>query len=194
MLDKPATLEVTWSGPYSWPEFEDKNNLPRIPKTSGVYLQTFEYLDGYMIYAAGLTRRTIPVRFREHTRKFLNGEYTVLDITAVQQGIRKEIWHGWDYTRKHQAEFKERKSVILAAVRKQLLSFCIFVAEVGKEPRICERLEASIMNNLYQQPSPFCDIPDKGMQLAPRWSAEKPIIVKNMCAVSLHGLPLFFEI
>lgn len=194
MTNQATTIEVTWDGPYGWPSFESKNNLHPIPKCPGVYLQTFEYQDGYLIYAAGITRRPVPTRFREHTRKYMNGEYNVLDIAAAQRGIRREIWHGWGYARKHRSEFEERKSIILDAVRKQLAGFCIFVANVRNAPRVCERLEASVMNNLYQQPSPFCDIPDRGMQLAPRWDSEEPIIVKNRCAVSLHGLPLCLEI
>lgn len=194
MSDKATIIEVTWDGPYSWPTFESENNLRPIPKIPGVYLQTFEYQDGYLIYAAGLTRRPIPTRFREHTRRYMNGEYNVLDIAAAQQGIRREIWHGWGYARKHRAEFEEQKSIILNAARKQLAGFCIFVADVGRDPRVLERLEASIMSNLYQQPSPLCDIPDRGMQLSPRWDSENLIIIKNNYSAALHGLHAFLEI
>ena len=99
MTYEMITIEATWDGPYSWPTYETENKLPPIPKIPGVYLQTFEYQGGYLIYAAGLTRRPAPRRFREHTHKYMNGEYTVLDIAAVQQGIRKEIWHGWGYAK-----------------------------------------------------------------------------------------------
>ncbi|MBN1763613.1 MAG: hypothetical protein JW878_11180 [Methanomicrobia archaeon] len=194
MTNNATTIEVTWNGPYSWLGFEQENNLAPIPNTPGVYLQTFEYQNGYLIYAAGLTRRPAPKRFREHTGKYMNGEYTVLDIAAAQQGIRKEIWHGWGYARNHRAEFEERKSTILCAVYKQFAGFRIFVADIGTEPRILERLEASIMKNLYQQPPPICDIPDERVQLTPRWDSENPIIVKNNCAAVLHGLPAVLEI
>lgn len=194
MAHKATTIEVTWDGPYSWPAFESESKLRPIPNISGVYLQTFEYQGGYLIYAAGLTRRPVPTRFIEHTRKYMNGEYNVLDVAAAQQGIRKEIWHGWGYARKHREEFEERKSIILGAVRKQLAGFCIFVTDTGREPRVLERLEASIMSNLYQQPSPICDIPDRGMQVAPRWDSENQIIVENSCPAVLHGLPAFLEI
>ena len=194
MTNKASSIEVTWAGPYGWPTFEGKNNLHPIPKIPGVYLQTFEYQDGYLIYIAGLTSRPVPMRFSEHTSKYMNGDYNVLDIAAIQRGVRREIWHGWGYARKHRAEFEERKPIILDAVQKQLAGFRIFVADVGREPRLLERLEASIMSNLYQQPSPFCDIPDMGMQLRPRRNSEPPIIVKNKCTVVLHGLPLCLEI
>ena len=177
MTDKAITIEATWNGPYGWPTFESENSLTPIPKILGVYLQTFEYQSGYLIYAAGLTRRPVPTRFREHTRKYMNGDYNVLDIASAQQGIRREIWHGWGYARKHRAEFEERKSIILDAVHKQLVGFCIFVTDVGRELRVLERLEASIMSNQYQQPSPICDIPDRGMQLSPRWDSENLIRV-----------------
>ncbi len=189
-----TTIEVIWNGPFGWPSYENQNNLDPIPSLTGVYLQTFEYQDGYLIYAAGITRRPIPVRFNEHTRKYMNGEYTVLDIDAAQRGIRKEIWHGWGYARKHRSEFEEQKSTILDAARKQLEGLRIFVANVETASRLCERIEASVMNTLYEQPSPFCDIPDRGMQLAPRLDSEMPIIIKNSCDGILHGLPLALEI
>ena len=188
------TIQANWNGPYCWPAFEDPTGLKPIPKLPGLYLQTFEYKSGYMIYAAGLTRRPVPARFKEHTRKYMNGEYNVLDINAAQQGIRKEIWHGWDYAKEHRAEFDERKLEIIDAVQNELEGFRIFVADVGEEPRILERLEASIMENLYRQPSPFCDIPDKGMFLSPRWDSEKPIVIENDCQETIHGLPRSLEI
>jgi hypothetical protein len=196
MSRKVRTIEVRWDSPFSWPAFESENNLRPIPKVPGVYLQTFEYQGGYQIYAAGLTRRPVPIRFREHTRKYMNGEYNVLNTASAQQGVRREIWHGWGYARKHREEFEERKSIILDAVRKQLAGFRIFIAETGdmrREARVLERFEAAIMGNLYQQPSPICDIPDKGMYLAPRRKSENPIIVRNNCEALLHGLPAFLK-
>ena len=124
-----------------------------IPKIPGVYLQTFEYQNGYLIYAAGLTRRLVPSRSEEHTREYMNDKYHVLDINAAQQGVRNEVWHGWGYARKHREEFEERKSIILDTVGRQLTGRCIFVAEMGREPRVLERLEASIMNNEISLPT-----------------------------------------
>jgi hypothetical protein len=194
MSQETTSIQVFWDGPYSWPGFEDENMLPTLPRLPGVYLQTFEYQEGYLIYAAGLTRRPVPVRFREHTRHYMNGEYNVLDLAAAQQGIRKEIWHGWGYARDHRDQFEEQKSKILDAVRRQLAGFRIFIADVGSERRLPERIEASIMNHLSQQPPPYCDIPDKGMMLAARWQDEHPLLVNNRSKVRLHGLPEFLEI
>ncbi len=188
------TIAINWTGPYSWPKFELENNLPSIPKHPGIYLQTVEYREGYLIHAAGLTRRSVPERFREHTGKYMSGDYNIFDIVAMQQGVRKEVWHGWGWTPEKRAEFEKQKPMIHIAVGRQLAGFRIFVADVGTQPRILERLEAAIMGNLYKQPAPFCDIPDKGMMLAPRWASENPIIVKNRCMVILHGLPSTLEI
>lgn len=194
-MDQEAnTIEAVWNGPYSWPGFEEDNKLPAIPNRPGVYLLTFEYNDGYLIYAAGTTRRPVPVRLREHTRKYMNGEYNVLDIAAAEQGVRKEIWHGWGYARGHREEFEERKSIILNAVRRQLLGFRVFVSDMKAEPRLLARIEAAIMNHLSKQPTPLCDIPDKGMMLAPRRADEKPLVMKNLSKVKLHGLPAYLEI
>jgi len=117
-----------------------------------------------------------------------------LDITAAQEGIRNEIWHGWGYARKHRDEFEERKKIILDGVYKQLAGFRIFITDIGIEPRILERIEGSIMINLYNKPSPICDIPDRGMQLSPRWDSENMILIKNNRTSSIYGLPAFLEI
>lgn len=195
MTDEKA-LDIFWEGPFSWPTFEGTNFLQAVPRTPGVYLQTFEYKGGYLIYAAGLSRRPILTRFKEHTRKYMNGEYNVLNVSAAQRGIRQEVWHGWGYARTHGDEFEENKALILEAVRGQLSGFRIFTAHIEstKEDRILERLEASIMATLSEQPSPVCDLPDEGMQLAPRRQSERPVMVKNHCKAVLHGLPSFLEL
>jgi|ERR1022692_3866521 hypothetical protein len=188
-------MEIEWVGPYGWPKFE--GDLQRLPELPGVYLLTVEYQKGYLIYSAGITRRPMPERFREHTREYMNGVYNVLDISAMQNGIKKQVWHGF-WMRKRspekESEFVSRRFVIEDAVRKQLAGFRVFVANIGTKPRILERLEAAIMKNLYNQPTPFCDIPDRGMKLTKRGKSERPIVVKNKCSVTIHGLPLCLEI
>jgi hypothetical protein len=190
-----VSLRLCWEGPFAWPGFEAQAQLPPIPHRSGVYLQTFTYQGGYLIYLAGITRRPFPTRFKEHTRKYLAGEYNVLDIEAARQGVRKEVWHGWGYARAHREEFEARKPEILEAVHRQLAGFCIFIADVGSgSARILERTEAAIMRHLWQQPPPICEIPDRGMYLASRRSSEPPILAHNSCKVLLHGLPEHLEI
>ncbi len=182
-------LSATWTGPFSWPAFEAMNGLPSIPKHPGIYLLTAEYKDGYLIYCAGITRRIIPARFREHTRKYRSGDYTVLDIDSMRAGIRDEIWHGWGWTPEKRSEFARRKEQILRSVDSQLAGFRIFVANITVDPRILERLEASIMQLLYLQELPLSHIPDRGMRLAPRRQSESTILVKNISPAILYGLP-----
>ncbi len=194
MTNKINIQELTWKGPFAWPNFEDENGLKKLPNICGLYLQTFEYEDGYLIYAAGLTRRSAPKRFAEHAKHYLNGDYNVLDMSSITKGVRKLIWRGWTYSKKHRKEFSAKKARIINAVNRQLLGFRIFIAEVDKKHRVLERLEASIMNNLYNQLPPISSIPDQGMQLAPKWDTERPIIVKNNCDHLLYGLPNYLEI
>ncbi len=188
------TIEAIWAGPYSWPRFESENGLPPLPKQPGLYLQTVEYEDGYLIYAAGLTRRTVAQRMREHTRKYVMGDTNVLSLIEMQRGRRQEVWHGWGWTPEKRAEFEGKREMILDAVQRQLAGFRLFVTDIGTEPRLLERLEAAVMNTLYQQSAPFCDIPDKGMMLAPRRTSEEIIIVRNQRDVVLYGLPDQLEI
>ena len=66
-------LELRWEGPFGWPGLDPVELLTSladspVASSSGVYLWTVEYLDGFLIYAAGITRRPFVRRFREHTR------------------------------------------------------------------------------------------------------------------------------
>ncbi len=192
MTGSPQLIDITWEGPFAWPGFEGKASLPALPRVPGVYIQAFEHQGGYLIYSAGITKRAVPERFQEHTRRYLNGEYNVLDTEAASRGERKEMWHGWGYARAHRDEFEAQREAIQNAARRQLASFRLFVADpdvAGGGLRLRERLEAGIMDSLYQQPPPVCDLPDRNMFLARRLAGEPPVLIRSACSSVLQGLP-----
>lgn len=192
-MDSPlASIALAWEGPYAWPGFESATSLPALPNAPGVYIQACNYGAGYMILGCGVTRRPVAQRLREHTRKFLNGEYTVLDIAAAQTGVRKEIWHGWGEARKRRDEFESAKAEICEAVHRHLAGIRIFLADPsagGKDSRLRERLEAALMDSLYKQPSPICDLPDRGTLQLRRRAGELPLLIRNSSSSQLYGLP-----
>jgi hypothetical protein len=189
---EPTEVEVIWRGPYAWPGTESPGQ-ESIPKEPGVYLLTVEYQDGYLIYAAGITSRPIAKRLREHTREYQNGVYNVLDIDAMRNGERKEVWHGfWMKPRSSERieEFNARREEIVAIARRQMQGFRVFVCAVPAEGgRVKARIEAAIMSHLYTQPPPYNAVPDKGMFLAPRRVSESPITLRSRCSAKLHCLP-----
>jgi hypothetical protein len=180
-----------WQGPYTWPNY-GKDRLDPIPDICGVYLFTFKYQDGYLVYAAGITK-SMKTRFSQHTREYKQGRYNVLDVEYAQLGKRKEIWHGWQYAKTHQEEFIERKDIILQAVDNQLSAFKIFVTEVS-ELRIRERIECAIMQNIYTSSEPWAEIADRGMCLRGRYQSEPCIRLISKCQESIYGLPNVLEI
>jgi hypothetical protein len=101
--------------------------------------------------------------------------YTVSDVAQLKSGVRSEIWHGWGWTVAKRAEFAMRRSEIEEAALRQLAACRVFVTNVDPQGRVPERLEAAIVNSLCAAPAPFCDVPDKGMMLAPKWDSEEPI-------------------
>jgi len=50
--------EINWEGPFSWTGYEVHNRLEAMPELEGIYLWTFKYMDGYLVYAAGITNST----------------------------------------------------------------------------------------------------------------------------------------
>ena len=191
MTSTATTMHLVWEGPYAWPGFESAGSLPPLPKSPGVYIQACDYKGGYLILGCGITRRPVAHRLREHTRKFLNGEITVLDIPAAQAGIRREIWHGWGEARRRRDEFENRKGEIQEAARQHLAGIRIFLADPsggGKDSRLRERFEAALMDDLYKHAPPICDLPDRGTLQMRRRPEETPVLVSNSSSSHLHGL------
>lgn len=187
-----ASIDLAWEGPFAWPGFETAASLPVLPEAPGVYIQACDYAGGFVILGCGVTRRPVAQRLREHTPKYLNGQYTVLDIEAARSGVRSEVWHGWSYAREHRDEFESRKSEIRDAVRRYLAGLRVFLADPsagGRDSRLRERLEASIIDSLYQQPSPLCDLPDRGTLQLRRRAGELPVLIRNTSLSVLHGHP-----
>jgi hypothetical protein len=184
--------EIEWLGPFSWVGYEKQNNLDRLPDIDGVYLWTFQFKDGYLVYCAGITKST-KRRFQQHTLEYKNGNYTVFNVDEAEQGKRIEIWPGWSYARKHRDEFNDRKEEILNAVERQLTSYKVFVAKVP-DKRIRARFESAIMYNIYYSNEPWVELADRGMHLSKRKKDEVPIQFKNLSNYKIYGLPDIIEI
>ena len=125
-----SPITIDWMGPYGWPGYGDTSAT--LPDISGIYLWTVEYqLGGFVIYAAGITRRPLKECFREHTRAYLDGTYTLFDMDALRRGIRCEVWHGF-WTRKRspekQQEYDRRRLELETAAQRQLAAFRVFAA------------------------------------------------------------------
>jgi hypothetical protein len=191
-ISKFEIKEIAWQGPFSWTGYENQNNLDTIPDTEGIYLWTFQYNDGYLVYCAGITKST-KKRFRQHTLEYKSGNYTVFNVNEAEQGRRVEIWHGWSYARTHRNEFNDRKEEILNAVENQLKSFRVFVAQVP-DKRERARFESAIMNSIYNSTESWAELADRGMALSKRRKDEIPIVIKNISDIKFYGLPEFLEI
>lgn len=187
-----AIREIEWDGPFSWPGYESYNGYSEMPDIAGVYIWTFSYADGYLLYCAGESKST-KKRFRQHALNYITGSYTIFDMEEAEQGKRVEIWHGWGYARTHQAEFIGRKEEIRAAAWRQLVSFKVFVAAVAvKRERM--RLEAAIMHGIYGSSEPWAKMADRGMALSKRWVNELTLVIRNKVDVKIYGLPEVMEI
>ena len=186
------TESILWQGPLSWPGFEKTNDLKTIPDMQGVYLFTFKYQEGYLLYASGITNST-KKRFSTHTREYRKGNYNVLDVMSAEKGERKEIWHGWQYAKTHQDELRLNKETILKAVETQLQAFRIFIAKIS-DVRKRERIEAAIMQNIYTSKEHWSELADRGMFLKERYNSEMPIEIRSICSEKIYGLPEIIEI
>ena len=200
--DISDVIEVLWEGPFGWPSvFFNREDAVRLDETSlgsncGLYLWTVEHCGGYLIYAVGITRRPFLKRFQEHTRAYLSGIYTIFEAASLKMGIRKILWPGFWFKQRSpekQEKYKERSEELRLAATELLTNYRIFVASVEPVPRLLERIEAAIMNCLYNAEGPASVVPDRGMALSPRWSDERPVVIRSIAPVFFHGLPEKFD-
>jgi len=184
--------DIFWQGPFSWPGFTQINKLDTIPDTAGVYLFTFDYKDGFILRSAGVTK-SMKRRFSQHKRLYLSGSYTVLDVKSAMNGERNEIWHGWEYAKKHPDEFARHKEQIIKSAQHELASYRLFIAQI-EDKRKRERIEFSIIQNAYISKEPWGNLVDGEMALRGRANAEIPIEARNICLHKIYGLPEIIEI
>jgi hypothetical protein len=194
-------IRVSWSAPHAWPKFETVTGLPPLPRRPGVYLWTFEYRDGYLIYLAGETGLTFGERMGQHSLEYMAGRYSIFDLVQAKNGVRSELWQGFLWKARPSekvAEWKAREAACRKLPTGSSPQCGLFVADVEsaskpigmgqgqEEQRTRQRLEAAMMNRLYADAAP---LPDKGMFLARSLEGEQPITVLNVCASKLYGLP-----
>ena len=151
---------------------------------------------GFLIYASGVTRRSFHRRFREHTRAYRSGVYTVFDAASRKRGVRQKIWPGFWFAKRApamQQRYERSAAEINDALQELLSTYRIFVAPLAPVPRVLERIETAIMNALYSAGGVAAEIPDRGMALAPRWQNERGFRVRNITPVLMHGLPTEFD-
>lgn len=194
MDNEIETKSFTWEGPFAWPGYEKETGLDSIPDVGGVYLWTFEYKDGYLLYLPGITK-SMKKRFKQHTSSFKNGgDVYVLQPDQASKGIRVELW-SWQYS-KNEDEFEKNKHLFLEDVEKQLSAMRIFAAEIpdNSGQHLRRRIEGALIENLYNSKEPWAELADRGMSyLKPKPSDKgyygQPIIGKNLCSAKIYGLP-----
>jgi len=171
-------------GPFGWPNLENGQTL--LPNSSGVYLMTVEYEEGYLPFGVGITRRPMRKRFMEHTRSFKAGDYNILDDISANKGVRKIAWKGWSWTEEKRADYDFRKDEILNLAIKQMSSTRIFIVDIANHSRVLERLESAFVNTFHQAGN---ELIDQGMLLMPRKNDEDPISLSFIAPVLIYGLP-----
>lgn len=187
-------MELDILGPFSW--------IPRAPsspprifdapesKTCGIYLFTVPGDEGLHIYWVGQTSQPVRTRIATHSREFLAGTYNILDVDKLRAGERAVLWKGLWWRKDSADRYEEyllRAGEVAPLVLSQLRSTHIYIVPAPKERRFLARLEAGIVNALYNDPD-VGTILDRGYSLAPRWETEDVVQVRFR-GPEFRGLP-----
>lgn len=187
---------IEFKGPFLLIENQGKFHCksPEL-KHAGLYLFTFEHDSGFLIWFDGFSTKNVANRLNDHIKKILCGSYSTLDILSANSGRRVEIWKGF-YFKKDELKkkaFLDQKQALLPDIHAMLRGLRIFYSPLNEERRILARIEAAIMNILYEKEGAISEFPDKGMHLEPRWPEEKAFRIRIEQSPKLHGLSIEFE-
>ena len=191
---------LTWKGPFRWCGRNETVvfNQPEA-KLPGIYLFTFPHENGYLIYAAGLTNDSFNSRIFDHTKHYMSGVYNILDSKRASAGERVELWRWSGYSGYSEERWKRLNSFLQSypkharQVRAQLNAMRIFLAPLSARRRVLARIEAAIMDLLYNGPALVNALPDRGMFLSSRRPREKRIVVVSVGETKFHGLHRRFQ-
>jgi len=164
-------------------------------KNAGLYMFTFEYNSGFIVWFDGFSTRNVSNRLNDHIKNILRGSYSILDVNEANAGRRVEIWHGFYFTKNEskKREFDEQRQLLLPSIFTMIKGLHIFFVPLNESRRVLSRIEAAIMNQLYNSSGITSDFPDKGMHLEPRWPEETAFRVIVEKSPIIHGLPAEFE-
>jgi hypothetical protein len=187
-----SEYHINWQGPFSLlhPDTDSCFDCPAVNEP-GVYLWTYQYHDGYLIYFAGITvMQSFAQRLKDNRRHLFRGEWTILDAASAEQGLRKELWHGTDWkghdSPERKAEGRRRAAEIEGMARAMMGRMRVYLGPLPREQRIIERVAAGIMRQVQDCGAPFNQLPDTGMQLLPRRPNEPSITVYSHAPVKFH--------
>lgn len=164
-------------------------------KNAGLYIFTFGYNSGFIVWFDGFSTRNVSVRLNDHIKNILRGSYSILDVNEANAGRRVEIWRGFYFTKSEskKKEFDERRQFLLPSIFTMIKGLHILFAPLSESRRVLSRIEAAIMNQLHNSSGLTSDFPYKGMHLEPRWPEETAFRVIVEKGPIIHGLPAEFE-
>ena len=186
-------LSVKWVGPYSFVGSEDENVFTcSMGKKKGVYLFTIPFEGKYLVYYVGETGVSFANRLLQHVQSYLNGFYRVFDPEEFVGGRKVLVWGGmWKTDRREPkliCDFIDRQAELAPKILLFLKQFRIFLAPIGEDKRIIERVEAEIARSLNQQEGLIGAFQDKDIRFRPTRPNEQQFRVVMTFPKSIMGL------
>ena len=187
------SLSVEWFGPYSFVDSEAENVFTCLMgDKKGVYLFTIPFEGKYLVYYVGETGASFANRLLQHVQSYLNGFYRIFDPEEFVNGKKVLLWGGmWKTNRREPkliSDFIDRQAELAPKTLLFLKQFRIFLAPIGEDKRIIERIEAEIARSLNQQGGLIGAFQDKDVRYRPTRPDEQQFRVVMTFPQSIMGL------
>lgn len=191
-----SLFRLHFHGPFSICTDED-DVLAQCPyrDSPGIYLWAVMQPTGcYRIEYIGQTTTSFYQRTNEHVIQTLGGNYRILDVDQMRDGIQQIVWNGlWRRnTRTLLPEFIRRYETLAPLIRRYLLSELVFVAPIDCAPRIQRRIEGALARHIRSIPEACVLLPDD-IRYVYRRSGEPCLTVSFSADHDIDGLPTCLE-
>ncbi len=186
-------LSVKWYGPYSFVDSGVENVFTcSMGEKKGVYLFTIPFEGKYLVYYVGETGASFANRMLQHAQSYLNGFYRIFDPEEFVKGRKILLWGGmWKADRREPkliSDFIDKQAELAPKIILFLKQFRIFLAPIGKDKRIIERVEAEIARSLNQQEGLIGAFQDKDVRYRPTSPDEQQFWVMMTFPQPIMGL------
>jgi hypothetical protein len=144
--------EISFTGPFSWANVL----LAREASASGIYLWTVATQRGNEIYYVGETGVSFRDRLQQHASDFFDAKHGIYAAAELTQGKRRLVWPGyWGIDKKTAVECRDQSKHLTSYIQEMMSVMRLFLAPLGTDTDTRRRIEAAIIDSLYDTPGSF---------------------------------------
>ena len=191
------TVTLAWQGPYEWfGSGPDSVFSGSSAETAGIYVWTVPLGAEYRVFYIGQTEQGFAARHHDHFREYWGGAYSFYEPAAFSKGELGQWYTGyasktprWRLAAPFHADLLRYAEPLV----EHLKAMRLWIAECPQPARIQRRIESAMKDLLCARQDAIGSFLQPGLIGQRRWEDEEPVLVRQVPADLIQGIPEEFE-